>query len=128
MDETRRSRIMALIADPRLASDVPSDEARALLAEVAYVTVGLGALHGVLLPPVIGQDPGGRTTPADAPPLISPERAANIADLIRTPKDTKRALKRIYHWARGKKWAHRPNRKTLLIDEQAFRRWLVTRG
>jgi hypothetical protein len=32
--------------------------------------------------------------------------------------------RRIYEWARGARWAHRPTKRCLRIDEAAFRRWL----
>jgi len=49
---------------------------------------------------------------------ITPDRAAEIASVSR---------KRIYGWARGKKWAFRPTRKTLRIAEKGFRAWLAAR-
>ena len=36
--------------------------------------------------------------------------------------------KRIYEWARGKRWASRPTRRCLRIDETEFRRWLGQAG
>ena len=60
--------------------------------------------------------------PASTLPLpgrfISPDEAAELA----------RASKRsIYEWAVGKRWAHRPSRRKLLIDEIGFRNWLSSR-
>jgi len=49
---------------------------------------------------------------------ITPDRAAEIAAV---PK------RRVYEWARGKRWASRPSRRTLRISELGFRAWLVTR-
>ena len=56
--------------------------------------------------------------PATPPPtarFILPEVAAAIAGI---------PTKRLYEWARKKPWAHRPNARTLRVDEQAFRKWL----
>ena len=64
MDE--RARLLAMIADPRLVSDLPGDDARRLLIEVAVLQGGLVALQGALLPRVLGQDTGGSAqTPQD---------------------------------------------------------------
>ncbi len=60
----------------------------------------------------------------DAPPpaspsrLITPEDAARIASV---------PAKRVYDWARGKRWAHRPTKRCLRIDEKGFRSWLAAR-
>ncbi len=65
-----------------------------------------------------------RLTPAPAvtspPPgrLITPGEAAAIANI---------PTKRLYEWARKKSWAHRPNQRTLRINETGFRRWLESR-
>lgn len=48
--------------------------------------------------------------------LISPEAAAKIAGV---PK------RRIYAWAERKRWACKPSRKVLRIDERGFRSWLT---
>lgn len=50
--------------------------------------------------------------------FISPEEAAAIAGI---------PVKRLYEWARKKPWAHRPNQRTLRINETGFRRWLESR-
>jgi hypothetical protein len=50
---------------------------------------------------------------------LTPVEAAGIA----------RASKRqVYEWAVGKRWAHRPSRRKLLIDEAGFRAWLASRA
>jgi hypothetical protein len=49
---------------------------------------------------------------------ITPEQAAAIAQV---------PVKRLYEWARKAKWASRPNKRTLRIDEAGFRRWLTGR-
>jgi hypothetical protein len=58
------------------------------------------------------------TAPAVAGKWLTPLEAAEFA----------RASKRqVYEWAVGKRWAHRPSRRKLLIDEQGFRAWLASR-
>jgi hypothetical protein len=49
---------------------------------------------------------------------ITPDRAAEIAAVSR---------RRVYQWARGKRWASRPSRKTLRISERGFRAWIAAR-
>lgn len=49
---------------------------------------------------------------------ISAEVAAGIASV---------PVKRLYEWASGKKWAARPTKRCLRIEEAAFRRWLGRR-
>jgi hypothetical protein len=64
----------------------------------------------------------GRTTasqPPEAEDWITPEQAAAMAQV------TKR---RIYEWARGKRWAHRPSRRCLRISRAGFRTWLASRA
>lgn len=56
--------------------------------------------------------------PAATGKLLTAEEAATIA----------RASKRqVYEWAIGKRWAHRPSRRKLLIDEAGFLAWLSSR-
>jgi hypothetical protein len=50
---------------------------------------------------------------------ITPEAAAVIPGV---PKE------RIYSWAKGQRWASRPTRRCLRIEEKGFRRWLATKG
>jgi hypothetical protein len=50
---------------------------------------------------------------------LTPEQAAAIADV---------KVKRIYSWAKGQKWASRPTRRCLRINEGAFRKWLAARA
>jgi hypothetical protein len=57
-------------------------------------------------------------TPRVAEKWITPQQAAEIA---KVPK------KRIYSWARGQKWASRPTRRCLRINEALFRAWLASR-
>jgi len=50
---------------------------------------------------------------------LTPQAAAAIAAVPET---------RIYAWARGQRWATRPSRRCLRIDEGGFRRWLAAKG
>jgi hypothetical protein len=60
-----------------------------------------------------------RAEPPPAPSrFIAPDDAARIAGV---------GSKRIYDWARNQKWAHRPTRRCLRINEEGFRRWLSAR-
>jgi hypothetical protein len=60
---------------------------------------------------------------------ITPERAAEIAgEPIDAPEARRRARRRIYGWAKGQRWANRPSRRCLRINEQGFRRWLSARS
>jgi hypothetical protein len=110
----------ALAALDRAVDDAKPEDFPAILGHLERVKAHLWSRMVVPSQPV--------PVPEEKPDLISPERAASIAGLIDGPQSSGRALKRIYQWARGQRWAHRPNRKTLLIDEQKFRRWLVTRN
>jgi hypothetical protein len=38
------------------------------------------------------------------------------------------STKTIYEWAVGKRWASRPSRRCLRIDEAGFRSWLASRA
>lgn len=69
-------------------------------------------------------------TPAAAPDrLITPDEAAALAGLpMGTEAERERSRKRIYSWARGKRWASRPSTRCLRIFEGAFRRWLQSKG
>jgi hypothetical protein len=48
--------------------------------------------------------------------LLKPAEAATIAGV---------SVDRIYSWAKGQRWASRPSRRCLRIEETAFRRWLA---
>jgi len=55
---------------------------------------------------------------APAGKWLTPVEAAGLA----------RASKRqVYEWSVGKRWARRPSRRKLLIDEVGFRTWLASR-
>ncbi len=61
----------------------------------------------------------GNGRPAEEPErLLTPEQAAEVASI---------PVKRLYEWARGKRWANRPTRRTLRIEERGFRAWLSSR-
>ena len=51
--------------------------------------------------------------------LLTADEAAAIAQV---------PTKRIYSWAQGQRWAHRPSTRCLRISEGAFRRWLEARS
>jgi hypothetical protein len=50
---------------------------------------------------------------------ITPDAAAGIAGI---------SVAVIYSWAKGQRWASRPSRRCLRIEETAFRRWLASKG
>ena len=56
--------------------------------------------------------------PAVAERWLTPAEAAAIAAV---------QVKRIYDWAQAKKWASRPSRRCLRINEAGFRAWLAGR-
>jgi hypothetical protein len=73
--------------------------------------------------------PGDSREAADADAWITPERAAEIAgEQMSTPAERRRAVRRIYAWAQGQRWAARPSRKCLRVSERGFRKWLANRG
>jgi len=59
--------------------------------------------------------------PSSEPPArwLTPQEAAEIC------RSSKR---QVYEWAVGKRWARRPSRRKLLIDEAGFRAWLASRA
>ena len=64
---------------------------------------------------------GGAQRPVETPSSstwITPDAAARVAGVSK---------KRIYEWAKGKRWASRPTRRCLRIEEAAFRGWLERR-
>ena len=58
------------------------------------------------------------TPPPPISSFITPAEAGQIAGV---------PDKRIYDWARNKRWAHRPTQRCLRIDEKGFRQWLLAR-
>jgi hypothetical protein len=86
------------------------DERPALVVALAARLATLGA---ALIPerPV-------QVASADPEMWITPDRAAEIAAVSK---------RRVYQWARGKRWASRLSRKTLRISERGFRAWLAMR-
>jgi len=91
----------------KLVDDAPLSELPAVAAalELARVRLALRLAAPAPQPPTVGK-------------WLTPEEAATIA----------RASKRqVYEWAIGKRWAHRPSRRKLLIDEVGFLAWLSSR-
>ena len=93
----------------------------------ALEAVLAGAEPGELLAAgleITGRGAAAMAQAKDAPPptppsrFITPAEAGRIADV---------PDKRIYDWARGKRWAHRPTRRCVRIDEKGFRQWLSAR-
>jgi len=73
-------------------------------------------------------DVGGTAMPV-SPRWISSEEAARIAGLDDGTDDgRRRGVKRIYEWARAQRWASRPTRRCLRINEAGFRAWLASRA
>jgi hypothetical protein len=62
--------------------------------------------------------PAKPSTPEPPERWLTPQEAAEIC------RSTKR---QVYEWAMGKRWARRPSRRKLLIDEAGFRAWLASR-
>ncbi len=93
----------------RLVDEARADELPDLAAALELARVKL-QLRLASPPSPVAAQAAGR--------LLTPPEAADIA----------RASKRqVYEWAVGKRWAHRPSRKKLLIDEAGFRAWLSSR-
>ena len=71
-----------------------------------------------LTPPVTAPK---SATETKEPTWIAPERAAELAALpMETEADRKRSLKRIYTWAEGRRWASRPTKRCLRIEQTGF--------
>jgi hypothetical protein len=66
-----------------------------------------------------------------SPPMAAPAPEA-VADRLLTADEAAAIAqvrtKRIYSWAQGQRWAHRPSTRCLRISEGAFRRWLEARS
>jgi hypothetical protein len=120
-----------VLCDPNLAGEFSREQAAALNAGacslMAWAVMAQGAAVARLT--ILGPPMPDSPAPASSPVFISPVEAARLAGLItdETDETRKRALKRIYEWAKGRAWAKRPNRKTLVIDRDAFVRWLASR-
>jgi hypothetical protein len=100
----------ALAGLDALIQDAKPEERPALVVALAARLATLGAKLVPEHPLSLG---------AAEPDLwITPDRAAEIAVVSR---------RRVYEWARGKRWASRPSRKTLRISERGFRAWIATR-
>jgi hypothetical protein len=87
-------------------------------AERAAFVTALAARVVVASAGLISTPPPAASAAEPAPSWITPEDAATIASV---------PVRRIYKWADGQRWASRPSRKCLRIDEAGFRRWLATR-
>lgn len=95
-----------------LVALVTATDREKLPALVAQLAAAQAAAAARLMEP----EPKPERSPAAR--LITPVQAAEIAGI---------KPKRLYEWARRKPWAHRPNQRTLRIDETGFRRWLESR-
>jgi hypothetical protein len=72
------------------------------------------ALARLTTPAVLSTPPA----PGDLGRWITADEAAAIAAVSR---------KCVYEWAQGRRWASRPTRRCLRIDEAGFRSWLANR-
>lgn len=98
--------------DRLISEAAPSDRPGlvvALGARIAHLGAGL-----VAVPDARGDEVGSSGNDG----WITPEEAAAIA---KVPK------RRIYEWARGRQWAHRPSRRCLRISRTGFGTWLASR-
>lgn len=62
-----RARLLELVRDPRLTSDVPAKQASALLAELAGLQGALGAIQAALLVRALAREANARMDAAPAP-------------------------------------------------------------
>ena len=93
----------------RLAREIPAEELPSFLGGLEAAKAAAWArLAAPTVAPVGGA--GNWLTPGEA------------ADIARASK------RQVYEWAAGKRWARRPSRKKLLIDEAGFRGWLASRA
>lgn len=69
-------------------------------------------------------------TPTHPTPVLSAPGSA--AERLLTPEDAAQLasvpVARIYRWAKGARWATRPSRRCLRVQEHGFRRWLASRA
>jgi hypothetical protein len=69
---------------------------------------------------------------AGAPVAEPRDTARPIAERYLTPAEAAAVaqvpVKRLYEWARGRRWASRPTRRCLRIAEGSFRAWLSARA
>jgi hypothetical protein len=97
-----------------LERDTIAELATATAEECAAVAMALAARMLTL-----SATTNGNGHAPEAETWITPEQAATIASV---------PVKRVYDWARGKRWTSRPTRRCLRIDEAGFRRWLVVKA
>jgi hypothetical protein len=57
--------------------------------------------------------------PTEAVRWLTPEQASKVVPDV--------SVAQIYAWAKGQKWASRPSKRCLRINEAAFRNWLAAR-
>jgi hypothetical protein len=109
------------VTEESLRADLDRLVAGAAAGELCAIIGTLEAAKAAAWARVIGSAVPKENHQADAVPerLLTPEEAAAIAAV---------PTRRIYSWAHGTRWAHRPSRKCLRISEGAFRRWLATRN
>ena len=96
--------------------DRPALEAAVRDAEPPELFALAGELQGRAFSAAACREP--EPPPSEPARLIDAEAAAAIAGV---------PVKRVYDWARNQRWAHRPTRRCLRIDEAAFRAWLARR-
>jgi hypothetical protein len=101
-----REALLAFVRDA-VPADIPA--LRGLLVEAE--TILLARLH---------QTSTTTTTSDTATPdrFLTVDEAAAIAQV---------PVKRVYEWARGKRWASRPTRRCFRVQEAQFRAWLRER-
>jgi hypothetical protein len=124
--------VRALVQDHQLVSALSPADTRKMLRVTGHALARITTFRDLLFARMfeltaVGESQSAASTPARE--FIGPVEAARLAGLLEDESEEtrKRALKRIYEWAKGRAWAKRPNRKTLLIDRDAFARWVDAR-
>ena len=111
MLDERRAQLMAILAEPHRARDLPARDAAALAAELATAQAALAA----------------RATEALTSPPCSP--SAREEDRLLTPRETAAILgvkpRWLYTHANKLPFARRLSRKVLRFEEAGLRRWLT---
>lgn len=125
---------MAIRMPPRRAAD-PDDQPMSPEEFARVVRKVVEATPTASLPDVVGALEAGKTaihvrlnaaTREDGGPTrtaepAGPERWISAAEAAAIAGKCRNA---IYSWAVGARWASRPTRRSLLINEAGFRRWL----
>lgn len=96
----------------RAVAEAPPAELPALVGALAQAQAV--ALARLAMPP----EPHAHPSPGEPGRWITAEQAAAIAAVSK---------KCVYDWAQGKRWASRPTRRCLRINESGFRAWLANR-